>query len=246
MVLGSILTQPNDLESSLNHEKGIKPFPADKRVDQSEATQLFVKSELSKKSGGRLKALLPVTPLASAGAGFEATASGSIESTVEALDIRAEIIMPYTATSFVQDALSTPEILSYVRDGLFAKPLYLIVGVATCKKLFIGDTVAQDREASVQGNASLAGSGIDVEAGVSKARNSSAGAELHINTECDFAYRVRQFSYSKLRKKMVKSVDVTDGALFGDDTSRDSTTDSDMLYEEVAVFEDFDSQDEEF
>lgn len=251
MVLGSILARPDDLESSLNYERGIAPFPADKRLDQTQAVRRVIRAELSHNLGGRLKAVLPtVSPFVSAGGGVEAKIAHSAEATVEALGIRAEIIMPGTAKEYIDEALLAPEVLAYVRKGLYARSLYLIVGVATCKKLIMGESASRERGFSVEGDVNLPPAGIETGAGASVGRDASTGSEVEVQEECAFAYRVREFRYKKWSGSIKVADDVVQGALFKfDETIEELIVPSEASEPkedgEVPVFECFESEDEE-
>lgn len=240
MVLGSILTKPDDLESSLNHANGIEAFPPEKIEDQTGAVRLFVRSELSKAHGGRIKALLPFSPIASAGGGVGANSSRSVDATVEASGVRAVAVLPQTAQDYLERALQAPRVIEYVRKGVFSEPLYMIVGVATCKGLYVGDASSKARSASVDLDASLTVGGVEAGIGVSREKSSSADTEREVVEECDFAYRVREFQYSRRKKRIKKSANVTDGAMFGTDNPE-----KDGSFEEVPVFEYFESEDED-
>lgn len=240
MVLGNILTKPDDLESSLNYENGIESFPPERVEDQTGAVRLFVRSELSKTHGGRIKALIPFSPIASAGGGVGATSSGSVDATVEASGVRAVAVLPHTAQDYLEKALQAPRVVEYVRKGVFSDPLYMIVGVATCKKLIVGDSSSKARSASVDLDASLTVGGIEAGIGVSREKASSADTEREVAEECDFAYRVREFQYSRRKKRVKKSANVTEGAMFGNDNPEEEGP-----FEEVPVFEYFESEDED-
>lgn len=240
MVLGSILTKPHDLESSLNHASGIDPFPPDKIEDQTPAFRQFMHSELTKTNGGRIKALLPVSPVASAGGGVDAESSRSIEATVEASGVRAKAVLPYNAKDYMEKALQAPPVLEYVRKGIFAEPLYMIVGVATCQRLTMDDSASKTRSGSVSLDAALPVGGVEAGIGVSREKGKSADSEREVTEECDFAYRVREFQYSRRKKRVKKSDDVRDGAMFGIDNPEEEEA-----FEEVPVFEYFESDDED-
>lgn len=240
MVLGSILTKPHDLESSLNLASGIDPFPPDKIEDQTPAARLFMRSELTKTNGGRIKALLPVSPVVSGGGGIDAKVSRSIEATVEALSVRAKAVLPNNAKSYMEKALQAPPILDYVRKGIFAEPLYMIVGVATCQRLTMGDSSSKIRSGSVSLDAALTVGGVEAGVGVSREKGKSAESEREVTEECDFAYRVREFQYSRRKKQIKKSDDFKDGAMFGTDHPEEEDP-----FEEVPVFVYFESEDED-
>ncbi|KAI7785612.1 hypothetical protein LA080_006632 [Diaporthe eres] len=216
MVLGSILTKPDDLESSLNHASGIETH------------------------WGRIKALLPFSLIASAGGGLSATSSRSVDATVEASGVRAVAVLSQTAQEYLERALQSPKVIEDVRKGVFSEPLYMIVGVATCKGLYVGDASTKARSASVDLDASLTAGGVETGIGVSREKSSSADIERKVVEECDFAYRVREFQYSRRKKRIKKSANVTDGAMFGDDNPEE-----DGPFEEVPVFEYFESEDED-
>ncbi|KAG8157226.1 hypothetical protein KVR01_012934 [Diaporthe batatas] len=240
MVLGSILTKPDDLESSLNYASGIDAFPPDKIEDQTPAVRLFMRSELTRTDGARIKALLPVTPIVSAGGGVDAKSSRSVDATVEASGVRAKAVLPHTAKDYMEKALQAPGVVEYVRRGIFAEPLYMIVGVATCRRLTVGDSSSRTRSGSVSLDAGLAVGGVEAGIGVSRERGRSAETEREVTEECDFAYRVREFQYSRRKKRIKKSADVTDGAMFGMDNPGEEGP-----FEEVPVFEYFESEDED-
>lgn len=239
MVLGSILTKPDDLESSLNYRQvTMTPFPEDKTINETQAVRRFVQSELSKSTGGRLKALLPFSPVASAGGGLSADISNSLESTIEASSVRAVALMPDEAAEFVEEALQLPKVKEYVKKWAFATPLYMIVGVATCRKLCMGSASSTGRSASLDLDASLTVAGVEAGLGGSRGKKTSGELEVVIDEECDFAYRVREFQYSRLKKRITKAANLTEGALFGRHVVAQDV-------EEVPVFEDFASEDED-
>lgn len=241
MVLGSILTKPDDLESSLNYSDGIEAFPPEKIEDQTGAVRLFVRSELSKKHGGRVKALLPFSPVASAGGEVGATSSRSVDATVEASGVRAVAVLPHTAQDYIERALQVPRVVEYVRNGVFSEPLYMIVGVASCKGLYVGDASSKARSGAIDLDAGLTVGGVGAGIGVSREKGSSADTEMEVSEECDFAYRVREFQYSRRKKRIKKSANVTEGAMFGNDAPGEETS-----FEEVPVFEYFESEDVDF
>ncbi|KAI0885922.1 uncharacterized protein GGS22DRAFT_162300 [Annulohypoxylon maeteangense] len=140
MSLGSILTKPDDLETSLNYGSDFKEIPEEKRENCTPMVQRIIKSELSKDLSGKLSALLPAFPGISAGGGLEGARSSNAQATFVSQNVRAQIISPDTAKEYMDQALLAPKVLEYVRKCLFTKPLYLIVGVATCSNLTASET----------------------------------------------------------------------------------------------------------
>ncbi|KAJ3577334.1 hypothetical protein NPX13_g3237 [Xylaria arbuscula] len=248
MVVGSILTRPDDLESSLNYSSGIEPFRADQLMDQTLAVKRTIQSELSKNAGGRLKAMLPVNPFISAGAGIEAEHTKQLEATVDALDVRAVSIMPDTAKDYINRALATPRIVQYVKEGLWSRSLYLVVGTATCRKLVMSDSHSWEKKASAEADIGITASGVEAGAGVSKGHHASVNSGIEIEEECDFAYRVREFQYSR-RKRGVKSTkDWLEGAMFANDSAGKvplTSAEIEVLSDEIPEFDCFEDEDEE-
>lgn len=205
MVLGSILTEPDDLKSSLNYESGIKAFPNDKRQDDTDTVRQAIQNEMSTTHGGHLKAMLPV-PAAIANA-----ETSSAQAILDALDIHAESIVPDTASAHINEALSVPAVVNYVRKGNSAKPLYLIVGVATCKRLSTGDSSSRRRT------------------------DASVGSELEGKEECVFAYRVKKLQYSSGRGADVQGAAHDDGLVFEGFESQDEDVNSLTVLDGLAM-----------
>ncbi|KAI1125136.1 hypothetical protein F5Y10DRAFT_247734 [Nemania abortiva] len=246
MVIGSILTRPDDLESSLNYSTGIEQLRPDQLMDQTPVVRRTVTAELSKNIGGRLKAVLPVNPFISAGGGVEAERTKQLEATVDALDVRAVSIMPDTAKEYINRALQTPGVVQYVKEGLWARSLYLIVGTASCRRLVMGDTQSREIKVSAEVDAGIMVSGVEAGAGVSKGQKISAGSELEIQEECDFAYRVREFQYSRRKGAIKRTEDWTKGTMFSNDPARsESSLTSAGGEEEVPEFDGFEDDDED-
>lgn len=249
MVLGSILTEPDNLESSLNYSSGIAPFPPEHRMDQTYAVQRTMRSEISKNIGGRLRAMLPVNPFLSAGGGVDANWSTGLEATVDALDIRAEIILHDTASEYVNNALKMPSVAAYVRKGLFTPQLYMIVGVATCKGLVMGDADKRGGDFSLEADADLPPAGVGAGAGVSRGNQASRGSGVQTQEECDFAYRVREFQYSRSKRAVNKGKDWAAGALFNNDGHggllSPTSAQMDESDDEIPEFDYFEEEDED-
>ncbi|GAW11382.1 hypothetical protein ANO14919_007260 [Xylariales sp. No.14919] len=248
MVIGSILTQPDDLESSLNYSSGIEPLRPDQVMDQTQAVKRTIRSELSKNAGGRLKAMLPFNPFVSAGAGIEADRTRHLEATVDALGVRAVSIMPDTAKDYINRALATPRVVQYVKKGLWARSLYLIVGTATCKNLVVGDTQSRENKASAEVDVGIIASGVEAGVGGSKSQQASISSEMEVQEECDFAYRVREFQYSR-RKGLIKSTkDWAEGAMFTNDSASTgplTSAEAEQLLDEIPEFDYFEDDDED-
>lgn len=247
MLLGSILTEPHELESSLNRRQLIKsPFPKDKTEDQTEDAQRFVRSMQSQSTGARLKAVLPFSPVASAGGGLSGEVSRSVEDTVEAEGVRAVVIWQDVATDWVNEALQLASVAKHVQRWAFGVPLFMIVGVATCQRLRMGRARSQGLRGSLEVDGSVGVGGVEAGVGAWRDKAAAGGFEVEIDEERDFAYRVREFQYSRRRKQVKKSADVTAGAMFGNGggDGNDDDEDGDVV-EWEPVFEAFESDDED-
>ncbi|KAI0836731.1 hypothetical protein F5Y06DRAFT_273241 [Hypoxylon sp. FL0890] len=241
MALGSILTKPDDLETSLNYGSGIETFPSDKVEDCTPIVRRIITSELTKDVGAKLSALLPALPWVHGGGGLQGGRSRNVQAMVESQNIRAQVILPDTAKEYMDRALLNPRVVEYVKECLFTKPLYLIVGVATCSKLTASETRSAKRNASAE--AAVNAMGAQVSGSVLAASQGSVGGEYEVDGECDFAYRVREFQYSRRRKVFKKSRDVVEGAMFGLDDG-DAGVRTDDEGEDVPQFEYLEDEDE--
>ncbi|XDG04020.1 hypothetical protein ABKA04_003635 [Annulohypoxylon sp. FPYF3050] len=240
MSLGSILTKPDDLETSLNYGSGLEEIPEEKRENCTPMVQRIIKSELSKDLSGKLSALLPAFPGVGGGVGLGGASSSNAQATFISQNVRAQIISPDTAKEYMEHALLTPKVLEYVRGCLFTKPLYLIVGVATCSNLTASETRSGSRNAVA--DAEVSAMGAQVAGSFLAANQGSVGTEFTVDGECDFAYRVREFQYSRRRKIFKKSGDVTDGAMFSRDSENTDVGEDEG--KEVPEFEYLEDEDE--
>ncbi|KAI1140172.1 hypothetical protein F5Y05DRAFT_377435 [Hypoxylon sp. FL0543] len=241
MALGSILAKPDDLETSLNYGSGIEKFPPNKVEDCTPIVRRIITSELTGDVGAKLSALLPILPWAGGGGGVEGGRSRNVQAMVESQNIRAQVILPDTAKEYMDRALLNPRVVEYAKECLFTKPLYLIVGVATCSKSTASETRTGRRNVSAE--AAVSAMGAQVSGSVLAASQGTVGGEYEVGQECDFAYRVREFQYSRRRKAFKKSKDAVEGALFGLD-DEDSSVKADEDGEDVPHFEYLEDEDE--
>ncbi|KAI1827707.1 hypothetical protein F4861DRAFT_331097 [Xylaria intraflava] len=222
MKLGSILKDPRKLESSLNLHTIPEIDPKAIR-DASQAVQTSLGSEMHKKNGLQAKASTNI-PILGAGAstGLDMKHRRNVATTVNALNARAVVFMP--SDDFMAAALADTKVQKFARDCLFSKPLYVVVGVATASKLWVSESRSEGHEVTANPNVSLPidttgliSAGADV--GFEHARGSLHRSESEIDEECDFAYRVREFFYSKLRRRVKEGDDYTESALFDSERS---------------------------
>lgn len=248
MVLGSILKEPHDLESSLNFGS-IEAFKDDERLEQTPEVRRLIDTSLRMDQSGQLKASLPMlSPKISGGADLRAASAESIQATMAASNVRAEVIMPDTAIAHVKKALDENEkIWKHVQSGGLTNynPLYIIVGVATCKRLVQKESRTREGNLEIEpsGNFALAGAEIATQA----AAGSKGGDDIKvkIEEECAFAYRLREFQYSKLPWKDAQSSDYLKGAAYGRDDGESMEAEAELPNKHKLVFDKFESDDEE-
>jgi hypothetical protein len=195
--LGSILKDPKEPESSLNLESaaGIKAVPNIR--DESVAIKANITSELSTNLSALLELVPPANPIADAAAKLKADKSKSSETVVEALNVRAEIFLP--TDEYMKDALTDSKVIAYVKEGVaFSKSVYIIVGVATAEKLNLKETLEKEASASGSISASIASGAAKTNAELTGGEKGKIAIDRKIEVDCDFAYRVREFIYSKI------------------------------------------------
>jgi hypothetical protein len=212
MVLGSIITDPYDLESSLNRRSGVTPIPKEDIRDNSNAVKRQIQSNLSSNSSVLFKAM-PDLPLFGGGIAVGGRLTKGVETIVNALNVRAKVFIP--TPEYMEIALENPEIKAFVKKGLFAKSLYIIVGVATTSQLTIKETQSVDAGGSVEGNLKPPNSGTELAVKIDHDQGGKSTSELEVKEDCDFAYRVREFQYSKIWRAFSDKGPLIHGTLFG-------------------------------
>jgi len=99
----------------------------------------------------------------------------------------------------MQAALRHEKVIKHVRKGLFGTPLYIIVGVATASKLSVKEQQARENKTAVSANMVAPGGWGEGETGFKHENTAAVNSELDVGESCDFAYRVREFVYSKFQ-----------------------------------------------
>jgi hypothetical protein len=238
--LGSILKDPEDPESSLNRKTRPATIPKEDRIDDTASVRQHITTELSNGSGALLKIVAPISPLLGAGLKAEGSSNDAVSTFVDAINVKAEICLP--EKSFVDEALAKPEVVKYAKTGAWAKSLYMIVGVATAGSLAISEEQSHEVSAGINANAAMAGTGTEFEGDLSGKSNATGTSKLETGNATDFAYRVREFNYSKFRVsgKWKDKGDYIEGAMFGKDESNHTES---GVEDFVPVFEDWDDDD---
>lgn len=231
-----------DPETSLNRKTGEVEIPKDDKYDDSAAVRQEIHSELSNNASGLLKVVPPNSPLFNAGVKAEGGSSKEVKTTVEAMRVSAEIFIP--TKSYMDKALGRPEITAYVEKGAWSKSLYMIVGVATAETLAVSEEQSQEMNIAASANASLTGTGTETAGELSYGTTAKGGSKLKTENTTDFAYRVREFDYLKLRlsNKFKDKGDLTKGTMFGSGERVDWDPNNEDV---VPAFDDWADEDEE-
>lgn len=120
--------------------------------------------------------------------------------------------------------MEAPEVQEYVRNCNFSKTLYMIIRVASAKKLCIKEDASKQGSAGVGVTASyIYPGGTDLgTAGRCHKSTQAVVSEMNTEQECDFAYRIRESTYWMYRGEKVRmKADRSAGALFGTENTDD-------------------------
>ncbi|KAK0668672.1 hypothetical protein QBC41DRAFT_373847 [Cercophora samala] len=208
--LGSVLTDPEDLESSLNLDT-IPAIPPSLLRDATPEVRTSVQTELGKSDSLLAKAAPALEGLFTLGGGVEAsrsrgvTSSLHISGSVKATVFRAD-------KSFMDTLLKDKDVIAYARRGL-GKPMFVVVGVATAGSVEMKETRHATRRSGVSGKVGVEMIG-EGEAGFERERSDKSSNEVRGEGGLDFAYRVREFSYSRVRGTVKDKGDWTGKVLF--------------------------------
>jgi hypothetical protein len=190
LILGSILTDPEDPETSLNRKTGVVKVSEMDKIDDSAAVRQQIHSELSSNVGALLRVVPPSSLLFSAGLKAEGQSSNEVKTSVEAMNVGAEIFLPDKA--YMDEALGRPEIATFLKSCAWSESLYMIVGVATAEKLELVEEQSQESTMAASANATLGEIGTGFAAELSHGTMAGSSSIGKIKNATDFAYRVRE------------------------------------------------------
>ncbi|KAF4637697.1 hypothetical protein G7Y89_g389 [Cudoniella acicularis] len=242
IALGAILSDPEEPETRLNRHDA-KEIDPKYILDESAAVQRTIQAEVSNNDSILLKV---AEPLLGAGLNVDGKLSKDRKTVVDALDVKAKIFLP--DKEYIDASVEVPGVQEYVRKCNFSKTLYMIIGVASAKKLSVDEEKSQQNSARANVTAAPPrGFGTEVTAEALHSSSKNVGSWLKIEEECDFAYRIREFTYWRHRRLKVKiKDDRSTGALFGtgngDDDDGDDDDDNENC-ETVALFNDLKDND---
>jgi hypothetical protein len=244
IALGAILSDPEEPETRLNRYDAnyINPKYI---LDETAAVQRTIRAEVSNNDSILLKV---AQPLLGAGIGVDGKLSRDIKTVVDALDVKAKIFLP--DKEYMDASVEVPGVQEYVKKCHFSKKLYMIMGVASAKKLSVDEEMSNTNSVGTSFTAAhFGGTGIEFMADAKHSNDKNTASGLKIEDECDFAYRIREFTYWKCRKnKAVMKGDRSKGALFGtgnedDDHDHDNDDEDNENFDSVALFNDLEDND---
>lgn len=194
-------------------------MPQEDIYDESESVQLAIQSELSAENGASIKTLLPTSPLFSGGLSGGGSADKSIETTVRTLNVQAKVFLPgiISEREYMSGVLKNPHVIAHVQSCLFSKPLYMVFGVATGSQYDVEEARSQEYNAEFSAVPGVPQAGLAIEASALHGRTAFAGLGMTLKGGVDFAYRIKEFTYSKIRKRLSDGRYHTAGALYGRD-----------------------------
>lgn len=239
IALGAILSDPEEPETRLNR-RDAKEVDPEYILDESAAVQRTIQAEVSNDDSILLKI---AQPLLGVGLSVDGKFSKNKKTVVDALDVKAKIFLP--DKEYMDASVEVPGVQEYVKERNFSKTLYMIVGVASAKKLSVNEETSQQAAAG-SGVAAVPPGGTGAEATAEGLHTSSkkAVSELKIEEDCDFAYRIREFTYWKHRSNRVKTKDDRSaGALFGTGNDDYDDDDDNENFQTVAIFHDLKNND---
>ncbi|KAI0436534.1 hypothetical protein F4803DRAFT_541871 [Xylaria telfairii] len=222
LFLGSIIKDPNEpVDSSLNFEQRAPSIEAKYLEHDIPIEKRNIEGVLATNTDLLLR-LVPSGLLQNVQAALGGDAMASSQTTLDALNIRTTWFRP--DKEFMERALENDEVKQYARQCLFSKSLYMIIGIATANKLEIEETLVKKTRGCGSVGANIQNIAT-TKAEVSREHSTLLTSGFHIGQDCDFAYRVREFVYSRRRGKAKYKRDYNKGALFSDDAD-DSDIDS--------------------
>ncbi|PTB38350.1 hypothetical protein M441DRAFT_60593 [Trichoderma asperellum CBS 433.97] len=235
IALGAILSNPDDPETRLNRHDAIE-VKSKHLLDESAAIQRVMHAGVSNDDD----IILKLTQFLSARLSTSGGRKEDGKTIIDALDVNSKIFLP--DKEYMNASMEAPGVQEYIKNCSFSKKLYMIIGVATAKKLHISEVSSKQRSAGVSVTVPyMGGSGLGSTAGGRHKSSQISGSEVDVEQECDFAYRIREFTYWRYRREKVKmKADRDTGALFRTENSHedyDSYDDSeDDAFEDVPLF----------
>ncbi|KAI0974501.1 hypothetical protein F4678DRAFT_422945 [Xylaria arbuscula] len=217
--LGTILADPYEVEESLTEEDDIIRVPDEDLKDVSMAATLAISTHLSTETKSHLRGLFPVH-LVNAGGSIGASSQKAIESIVRASNIQATVFRP--SETYMDNVMKKQGVINHLQKSLFGGGrIYIIVGIIKAQRLTIDEDTNRGLQAGVTATAEAPLLGATIDTGLIHTKRSSAAMTYTIDHEVVFAYRVREFRVTRVRKILKDQGYVTDGAMLGTEADQD-------------------------
>lgn len=222
--LGSVLTDPHDPESSLTQHSNIVRVPETHIRDHSNAVRNAVHTSLSQNLGSSAKLAIPILSTVTGNLGLVGESTSTIKTDITAAEVTAKVFNP--SKEYMKQVLELPGVIERLRATVFAQSLYIIIGVATAKELTVAEKRDENCKAEVVASVTVPSASSDNRAELHYDTNQVTSADLVTDGLVDFAYRVREFEYSRIPwSQLSAGKDVTEGALMGRDSEQESSDD---------------------
>ncbi|KAJ3546553.1 hypothetical protein NM208_g1945 [Fusarium decemcellulare] len=235
--LGAILKDPYEVEDALTQDGGVTSPPLNDIKDVSEATTMAIQSNLATQTHGHLRALIPTSLPVDVGGSMGAGAESDIESTVRACNVRAKVFRP--SEEYMNDVLRNTRVVKHLREsGFGGHTLYVIVGMATAQNLVVSEATNRGRHAEGELHTAVP-TMAEAGAGLASGKSFAKAVDFTIDHDVVFAYRVKEFHWSRIRRKLKEREHITEGAMF-------DTEDKQSGEGTVPSMEDYDFEFEEF
>jgi len=243
LVLGSILKKPNDTIDILNRRAVVAIDPS-LVIHEREQVTKSLGDAVDSGFGAGIGASSVLAAILGASPTLEGKWATGVSDNIEATRVRAQHFVP--PAEYVNKALRTQEMDSYVRQSFFSAPVYMVVGVAIASTLTRTANASADRGGKAGVGLGPPGTGVEVSADLSANRNTKSSYHDSVEGDVVLAYRLRRFRYSKRRDEFVKhDEDETKHARYGTDEDDAPQSEDDEGVNEVAVFSFFDGEDVE-
>ncbi|KAF4451364.1 hypothetical protein F53441_5630 [Fusarium austroafricanum] len=194
LVLGTILKYPNDPIDILNRKEVAKIDPSVIVNEREQVAKSFTDA-LDVGFGSKIGASSVLAAVIGASPFIEGNWKKGTSYTIEATNVRAQRFIP--SADYVNKALRTQQVDAFVRDSLFAAPVYMVVGITIAKTM--SRTAGKSHGRGGGAGLGIGPPGIGVELSAELTANNDRQSTYHdlVEDEVVLAYRLRRFRYSR-------------------------------------------------
>lgn len=241
LLLGSVLTQPNNVIDVLNRGE-VTPINAKYIIREREQISKSIQNSIDKGVGLNFEISSALAPIIGATPKTKTEWSGANRDSIEATKVRAEHFSP--PEDYAKALFLNKNVAEYIGKSVFTAPVYLVVGVAIASTVVRTAEKSHTRGAEAGVGLGPPGLGVDLSAEVSGKHQTESSYKDAVDEEVVLAYRVRRFRYSKLRGRIVKAKEDETGHSryeHGDSSGGDDEEEED--YVNTAAFSYFEDED---